>query len=295
MTTLSEVSLFKTDGGRARFMEAYNAIVGAWPTPCEELDIDTCIGRTHIIASGPKDASPLFLLHSMAGTATSWVLNVAALSQHFRVYAVDTPGQSGKSIASAPVRTRAQMATWFTDLLDKLGHSRASIAGCSHGGFLAMSQASLTPDRVDKVVLISPAGTFVPLSLGFIFGMLVKAPLRRVIKKERKRDIADMLGSNGHINPGWRNLMAISMETSARPQLASPVPLRPSELAAIRTPVLLLIGDGERLYDPAGTIGIAKRRVPNLTGEVIPNAHHIGAMANADFVNTRMVAFLKPG
>ena len=290
-----KTEVFKTEEGRARFMEAYDALVRDWPVPHEELDIETRLGPTHLIASGPKDAPALFLLHSMAGTATSWRCNVAALIQHFRVYAVDTPGQVGKSIATTPIRTRQQMAGWFTDLLDKVGHRSASIAGCSHGGFLAMSQAALTPDRVDKVVLISPAGPFVPLSLGFIFAMMVKAPLRRLTQKERKRDIADMLGSGGAIDPGWRKLMAITLEASGRPTLAPPLMLGRAELAAIRAPVLLLIGDGERLYDPARVIEIAKQRVPGLVGEVIPNAHHIGAMAQPELVNARMLDFLKSG
>lgn len=293
MTDENPPPVFKTAEGKAAFMAAYDALVRDWPVPPEELDIETRLGPTHLIASGAKDAPALFLLHSMAGTATSWRTNVAPLSQHFRVYAVDTPGQVGKSTATTPISTREQMAGWFTDLMDKLGHRGASIAGCSHGGFLAMSQAALTPDRIDKVVLISPAGTFVPLSLGFIFAMMVKAPLRRLIQKERKRDIADMLGPGGAIDPGWRELMTAMLEASGRPSLAPPLVLKSAELAAIRAPVLLLIGDGERLYNPGRVIKLAKERVPNLTGEVIPNAHHIGAMAQPELVNARILDFLR--
>ena len=76
--------------------------------------------------------------------------------------------------------------------------------------------------------------------------------------------------------------------------MVAPIVLGRAGLAAITAPVLLLVGDGERLYNPSTVFPLAKRRVPGLVGEVVPNAHHLGAMAQPDLVNARILDFLKP-
>ena len=80
-----------------------------------------------MIASGPKDAPPLLLLHSLAATATVWRPNVGALSEHYRTYAVDIIGQSGTSIAATELKSRRDYATWLGDVMDALGVDRASL------------------------------------------------------------------------------------------------------------------------------------------------------------------------
>jgi pimeloyl-ACP methyl ester carboxylesterase len=161
------MSLFKSNKGRIRYLEAYDAVLRDWPVPYEELDVPTRFGDTHVIASGEQEAPPLVLLPSLAGSATLWRPNVEGLSTHFRTYAVDVIGQVGKSVPTRRIENRQDCADWLVDVLDALDIPRTSIVGSSYGAFLALNQASLTPERVDRVILISPAGTFVGLSLRF--------------------------------------------------------------------------------------------------------------------------------
>lgn len=163
---------FKNDAGRARHIAAYDAVLREWPVPYEELDLPTRLGQTQVIASGSPDAPALMLLPNFAGSATVWRSNVAELSCYYRTYAIDVIGQPGKSVATKRIRSRQEFADWFVDLLAALHLERASIVGCSFGGFLAMNQASLTPECVERVVVISPSGVFV--------GLIVEARLHHV-------------------------------------------------------------------------------------------------------------------
>ena len=56
-------SAFKSPEGQAEFMAAYEATLKLWPVPYEPMDITGRYGRTHLVASGPKDAPTLVLLH----------------------------------------------------------------------------------------------------------------------------------------------------------------------------------------------------------------------------------------
>jgi len=293
----TQLSAFRSDEGKGRYLAAYAAVLQEWPVAFEELDVPTRFGTTHVIASGSREAPPLVLLPSLAASATLWRPNVAALCAQHRVYAVDVIGQTGKSVQTRKLGDRAGMADWLCDVLDALGVRRASIVGASYGGFIAMNQASLKPERVDRVVLIGPAGVFVGFSWKMISKMLVRGLWRRLVAPKRKRDILDLLGPHARLGPEdarWRELMSITMADSAIPDTFWNLVLSDDELAAVTAPTLLLIGEHEQLYAPT-MLALAQRRMPGLTGAVIADAHHLAALAQPEDVNRRILEFLRNG
>lgn len=289
---------FKNEAARDRYMAAYDAMLRDWPVAFQELDVGTRLGPTYVIASGPAKAPPLLLLPSFAGTATVWRLNVAHLSRQYRTYAVDVIGQPGKSLATRRLRNRHDYAEWLTDVLDALGIERASMVGCSFGGFLALNQASLTPERVDRVVLISPVGTFASQFWKLTWSARVKRPVVRLMRRLTGRARAPSLADLGIRPPRdtiWSALMAATMGAISRLSVITPDVLSGRELRAIRAPTLLLIGDAEKLYEPTAMLALARRRMPGIEGAVVPDADHIAAMAQPDDVNARIMGFLQRG
>ena len=287
---------FKSEESRARFMAAYDAALRDWPVPYEELDLPTRLGPTHAIASGPIDGPPLVLLPSFAGTALVWRLNIAALSQSFRVYAVDVIGQPGKSACVRRIRDRGEFAGWFVEVLDHLGVERASIVGCSFGGFLALNQALETPERVDRVVLISPAGTFASQWWKLTYAMRIRAPVlklaRRLSPRRRKPSLAEPGLRAMPRDIRWAALSGVAMTESPRASVINTSVFSTGQLRRIRAPTLLLIGARETLYEPTKMLTLARARMPQLQTALVPDADHIAAMAQPDDVNARILGFL---
>jgi pimeloyl-ACP methyl ester carboxylesterase len=184
------------------------------------------------------------------------------------------------------------MADWLNDLMDGLGIARASIVGSSYGGFLALNQAILAPDRVDRVVLISPAASFVGFGWRFYYAMFVKGPIRRILRARRGTSPNTLPGGIKLAPDGWGMLMAVTMSESARPNLAKAIVFGRRALSAVRAPILLLIGENEVLYRPRETIAIAEARLPGLRGDVIPNADHLASLSAPAAVNARVLQFL---
>jgi pimeloyl-ACP methyl ester carboxylesterase len=293
---------FKTEAGRARYMAAYDAVLRDWPVPYEELDIATGLGPTHVVVSGPPAAPPLLLLPSFAGSATVWRLNVAGLTRDYRTYAVDVIGQPGKSLATQRLVNGRQYAHWLVDLLDGLGVGRTSIVGCSFGGFLALNQAVLTPERVERVVMISPAGVFASQYWKLIYAMRIRAPIlklmRRLTGRKRAPSLADLqsaVAPRPPRDPAWSALIGVTMSEGAEVSVIPPTVFSTAQLRAVRAPTLLLIGEDERLYAPQATLKRAMARMPGLQGEIVPDADHIAAMAQPDDVNRRIIRFLQDG
>ncbi|MES2603885.1 MAG: alpha/beta hydrolase [Pseudomonadota bacterium] len=289
---------FKDPATAARYFAAYDALLAKWPVPFESIQLSTPLGATHILVSGPQDAPPLVLLHGGGGTALVWRVNVEALSRHFRVYAIDIIGQLGRSLSNRKIKNRQDYAQWLCGVFDMLGIKRASLVGNSYGGFLAMSQASLTPERVNRVVLINPAGIFVSvLSLASPFMRLVLLLALKLKKRPEKFDLAAYIGRDVQFRPDERELadmIGIVMSSAEmKPHLILPTVFRTAELRAIAAPTLLLMGDNDLIYDPIAAARTAQRRMPALQVEILKGAHHIAAMAQPEEANRRMLRFLQ--
>ena len=180
--SMQQQSPFRTREGEAAYLAAYDAAMKSWPVPYEEIDVPTRFGTTHVIASGPKAAPPLVLLHGYMATSTMWSPNIADFSKDYRVYAVDVMGQPSKSIPAEPIRGRADFAGWLTATLDGLHLGRVSLVGMSFGGWIALGYAVAAPERVQRLVLLSVGG-FVPMASQFTMrGMLMALfPIRLTV------------------------------------------------------------------------------------------------------------------
>ena len=104
------------------------------------------------------EGPPLICLHGLGGTKASFLPTIAALAPAGnRVIAIDLPGFGDSDKPhNAPFD-----APWFAgvviEVLDQLGLERASFAGNSMGGRIAIELGFSHPDRVEKLVLLAPA------------------------------------------------------------------------------------------------------------------------------------------
>jgi pimeloyl-ACP methyl ester carboxylesterase len=289
-----KISVFRSPDGEAQYIQAYEAVLKQWPVPYEELYIPTRFGDTHVIASGPKDAVPLALLHPSGGSATIWYRNIEKLSQHYRTYAIDTISEPNKSILTRLISSRQQrqdFADWTEDLFNGLQIESADIVGNSFGGFLALNTVLSLPERVKKAVLISPAATFVPIPAWYwhfmpanLFGPLFGS--KRILL-----DPYDWIWQDFPKDECITQLRALTA-IYGHPRHWFPSVFSDKELRKIRTPVLLLIGDHEVIYKPERAIKRAIRLIHGLKAEIIPNANHIAEYTAADLVNEKILNFL---
>lgn len=144
----------------------YDTVLAKWNVPTESLDITTRFGVTQINASGARENPALILLPGFGANSTMWYPNVASLRNKFRIYAVDTNGQPGKSTPSQKL-TAANSAGWIAEVLDGLELEKAHMAGISLGGWLTLNFAIHKPERVVRAVLLDPAASFENLSAPF--------------------------------------------------------------------------------------------------------------------------------
>jgi pimeloyl-ACP methyl ester carboxylesterase len=290
-----DIPAFRSPEGEARYFAAYDAALRLWPVPYESFDVTTCYGQTHVNACGSKDASPLVLLHGGYASSTMWFPNIADLARRFHVLALDTIGEPGKSIPTQQNASKRDLAAWLVGVLDELGISQTHVVGLSRGGWLALNLAIQAPHRLGKIVLLSPAASFIMLNRFFsaIVGSVMRIPTRFVSKialyswVTRGFVVNDVYAEQFILGlQNWNWAMGYNGYSGVMPSV-----FPDEELRQIKNPILMLIGDQDRL-NPPRVIGQAKRMIPHIEAEIVPNAGHLLSMEQPDLVDARVLEFL---
>lgn len=103
----------------------------------------------------------LLCLHGGAPGAFGWGnfgRNVAALAQHFRVIVPDLPGYGQSDKPQVQEGRNAFYAKTFCDMLEALNIDSAHVLGMATGGAIAIRLAVDSPEKIDRLVLVSAAG-----------------------------------------------------------------------------------------------------------------------------------------
>jgi pimeloyl-ACP methyl ester carboxylesterase len=100
---------------------------------------------------------PLVFVHGLIGRWMHWVEQLSAFASSHRVIALDLPG-FGDSPMPAERISIPLYARTIEQLLQELQIGAATFVGHSMGGFTSVELAIAFPERVERLVLVSPAG-----------------------------------------------------------------------------------------------------------------------------------------
>lgn len=287
--------LYRSAAGHAAMKAGYDGALRDWPVPYESRYIETRHGATHVIVMGREDAPPLLFFHGWNGSACSTPdeLDLPALTQHYRLYAPDTIGQSGRSAPNRPSVKGDAYAEWMVDLLDGLHIQRASVAGISGGGYLSLKLAAYAPQRVIKAFTISTAG-LISLAVPGIGFLLATIPAFLYPSLTTGRlFVRAVSGDNITLSPAHERMAQGMMMIFRhfRP-LGPPGYLSDAELQRIIAPVYVLMGEKDATISASRTVKRARQLIANVQTEVVPGGGHTLPMDRPELVMARLMAFL---
>ncbi len=138
-------------------------------------------------ADGADSGEPQLLVHGLGGSASNWVDVVVGLSSSGPVVALDLPGFGHTPASSASAMSVDGHVECVLAVADHLGWETFALHGNSMGGLVATLVAAAHPDRVERMVLISPAFpptnpvAFLPVPRATVVGLAPMAlPARRM-------------------------------------------------------------------------------------------------------------------
>jgi imidazolonepropionase-like amidohydrolase/esterase/lipase len=178
----------------------------------------------------------------------------------------------------------------FTNL--KLGND-INIAGISYGAWLIGQYALHHQNRLNKIVLISPASTIQPITKQFyIRAFLSVLPFRYFTKSFSSWLLEDLEKSKKTDFEKAVDFTCLLLRSYKIARAANPTALDDSELQRISIPTMVLIGENEKIYSAYKAIERLDRVASHISKEMIPGAGHDLASVKADLVNKKVLEFL---
>lgn len=290
----ADVGRYVSDTLRDRYFAACDAVYALGATSTAEGDVETSFGTTHVYRYEPADPAarsrtPVVLVHGSGSCSAMWYPNTPALSAARPVYAIDTPGDPGRSVQRAPLHQPERAAEWLDETLAALDLDRVHLVGSSYGGWLAVNQAHRRPGRLASVTLLDPGG-LEKVGLRFFAWIFVSLFATSAPKALRPR-LAAWLEQPVLVVPELRAMIRAGVRAH-RIRRPAPLPLADAELSTIRTPLYLVLGKRSLLVHPKRQLERVPRLIPGARAEIITGTGHGPQIDHADEVNRRMLRFM---
>jgi pimeloyl-ACP methyl ester carboxylesterase len=247
---MSTQSIYKSPAGERAVMALYDKVLADhWPKPYDALNIPT--------------------RHGAGSNSAIWAGDVAVYSQGHRVYAVDLPGEPGKSAPNRPAWDSPAYAEWLEDVFDALEIKKGTLLGVSQGGWTALKFATYQPQLVEKLVLLCPGGV-VPDRTSFYIRFLPLLLLgRRGVRRANR-----MLFGDQPVPEEADEYLTLAL-THFKPRTGVVPVFSDEALRRLSMPVLLLGGTRDAIRDTQRIAARMEKLLPQLTAIVIPGAGHV--------------------
>src|SRR5579862_6480115 len=206
---------------------------------------------------------PLLLLHGGSGSHEDW--GHAGRDEFVREYSVILPDARGHGRSTNPAKalTHRQCALDTLALLDHLGIRKCKAIGLSMGGNILLHMATLEPDRIEAMVVVS-ATMFFPEQARAIMRQIPSAgeQTEEAWKAMRR---SHRLGDDQVISLwDWAREMKDSYDD---------MNFTPPSLSRIKASTLIVYGDRDPLYPVEMAIEMY-RAIPHSALWVVPNGGH---------------------
>jgi pimeloyl-ACP methyl ester carboxylesterase len=290
---------FKSEKAKEKYLAFYDEHAKLWPVPSKNKYIETSYGQTFVRISGPEDKPPLILLPGDTENSLSWMPQIKEFSENYRTYAIDNIYDYGRSIYSRPLKEPRDFVNWLNQLFNALNlKDDINLLGFSFGGWQTSMYALAHPERLHKVILISPSSTVMQPRLRYLIPAITAHffPIHSITKKlvywERK-----CLVKQGEVGRAIADKMTEELVLAGKcfkkRKFVKPTVLTDDDFQKLKIPVLYLIGEKEVLYAPDKVVQRLNDIAPQIKTIIIPDASHDITHSQAEIVNKKILAFLQ--
>lgn len=265
-------TMFRNDSARAVIERAHHRFRARVPEVASR-EVETRFGRTHCLVTGPSGAPPLVVLHGALASSAHAVGELGPLRERFRVYAPDVLGQSVMSADARLPLDGPECAEWLVDVLDGLELTRAHVYGVSWGGFVARKLAEHAPERIDRLVLLVPAGFVAGSAWRGLVDLGIPMALYRLLPSEDRlrRFVAALMTSP---DDEWVRYFGEALQ-SYKLDLRPPPLATAERLASFARPLLAFGASDDISFPGAPLLARVKELVPHAETELLEGCRHI--------------------
>ncbi len=274
---MPDTSIYRSETARRDIEALYERARHRLPFATTSRLVPTRFGDAHVLEAGPLGATPVVVFQGGNVVNPLTLAWFAPLADRLHILAPDTIGQPGKSSGGRVSANDSSLGEWAVDVLDGLGLATTAVVGISYGGGVVLRLAALAPDRIDRAVLVVPAGIAdVPITsmLSLAAGYLAY----RVVARPSFVESTVRRLSGNDVDPLFVESTALAFRgTSLDTEM--PRNATADELRGLTAPVMVIVGEHDPLFRPERIIPRARVLFPNLFAAetLLGCAHILGA------------------
>ena len=283
--------VFPSKTGKAKYIKSYNNALKLFKVKYIEENVKTSFGLGHVIVCGPVNGQPVVLLHGTDASSTMWFPNITALSKKYRVYAIDYPMETGKSLANVKEMAPADMVRFYNEVFNYYKLKNINIVAASRGGWVATLLALEPQNNIGKLVLLSPAQTFG--SVDQLFKAMSALKLKMFPNEKRLDRFFEQFSQHPEkIDRKYKEQFYLANKFGrSKPDLMKMYRFSKEQLQSLKIPVLVMVGDRD-VINNVDILEKAKETIPHVETALIEDAGHFLSIDQADIVNKKILDFL---
>lgn len=241
-------------------------------------------GDVQIVEGGPRDGSPIVLIHCFSCALDYWDGMRPALEREHRVVAIDLRGHGGSEKPGSGYSVPEQ-ASLVAEALTELGVRDAAVVGHSLGGAVSVGLAESAPQLVDRITIIDMPPDHTYGDLGFLASLAFQPILGEALWTI-KPDFSVRQGLEVAFAPGFDvpdafvddvnrlTYTAYDESPSHTEDFLEEEPLE-QRVRATGKPLMVLMGAEEQIVDdPRRALAQYAGAVPGAETHLIPGAGH---------------------
>lgn len=267
-------SIYKKSEAKKQIFDLYDEKLNSLGIDYEEIDVDTSFGRTRVFKTGNAKGKVIILFHGINAGAPVALEAVKELRDKYLFYAIDTIGQSTKSAETIIDIKGGDYANWADEVLEQLSIQKANFIGVSYGAYILQKLMIYKPNRLDKCILIVPAG----LANGS-FGPSMKKltyPLIKFLITKKDKDLKSFtsvfIPEDDQFMFRFQKAILLGVNMDYR----RPLLLKEKDVAHFESPVYLITVDNDIFFPGEASILRAQKCFKNLKDiHILRNSKHM--------------------
>ena len=275
-------TIYKSADGKANVIKLYDEQIAKLTVPYKDLYFDTSFGKTHVVETGNINGKALLVFHGGNATTAYNLLACEFLLNDFHIFAVDTIGHPGKSAEVCLSPNNYDYGKWASEVITAMGYDKICCFGGSFGAGVLAKMMCVSPEKVEKSILLVPSGiknapTY--KSINMMFPMIMYWITHK--KSWFIKCLMPMAITEDNIDSDIFETAKCSID-NVKIKAGMPSNVNPNDMKKCTAPTLVMAGQKDCLFPAELVLPQAKKMLPYCTTYLLEDRGHMHILSDAE-------------
>ncbi|MCH5297746.1 MAG: alpha/beta hydrolase [Ruminococcus sp.] len=272
------MGVYRSLEGKECSLRLYDEQIKKLNIPFDDVYVVTSFGKTHLVETGNRNGKPLLVFHGGNSTTAYNLLMCKFLLEDFHIYAVDIIGHPGKSDEGVLSHRGYDYGKWAAEVIDGIGYDKIACFGGSYGAGVLSKLMCVSPQKIERSVLVVPSGINNALPISQSMMMLPLVQYRITKKKKYLVNTALYMSLREDVlDNDTLDIIKDSFD-NVKTKVGMPTNINKNAIHNYAAPTMVIAADKDCLFPAKKVLPRARELFKNCETYVLKNSGHIHIM-----------------